>query len=82
MPGEATEKMIGETVLWSKIEHHVIHPDRWETIETIEIMHNLFKDLKPVLLFRGSCGQMMNHPSPFVGSDHGGVPVRSGRFAS
>jgi len=76
MPGKTAKKMIGKLIIRAKIEHHIVHPNRWETIETIKIMHNLLQDLKPgSFIVQGSCGQMMNHPGPSVRSDHGGVPI-------
>ena len=46
MSGKTAKKMIGKTVFGTKIEHHIVHFDGRETIETIEVMHDLVSGLE------------------------------------
>jgi hypothetical protein len=76
IPGKSPEEEIGEVVFWTKIEDHVIHPDRGIAIEAIKKTENVFQHERArALSVQGSRREVMDHPGPLIGPENGDMAI-------
>ena len=81
IPGKTAEEKIGEVVFRTKIEEHVVHSYRGITVEAFEKPENMLQHGKPDSPpVHGSGCQVMDHPRPLVGPDHGDMTVDASVF--